>query len=74
MRAGSGLEGALGLRAKRDESAVGGGGAFGGRSAANAPYHGTEFALEEGDSRTGTVALSYDVQYRTAESDPETAL
>ena len=71
---GSGLDDTLDLIAKEVEIAVDGAGDFGGRSVGNATYTGTEFALEEGDSRTGTVALSYDVQYRTAESDPETAL
>lgn len=71
---GSGLDDTLDLIAKEVEIAMEGAGNFGSRSIGSATYTGTEFALEEGDSRTGSVALTFDVQYRTAESDPETAL
>ena len=71
---GAGLDDTLDAIAVEVEIAMNGEGDFGGRTVGSATYTGTEFALEEGDSRTGTVALTFEVQYRTAESDPETAL
>ena len=71
---GSGLDDTLDLIAKEVEIAIDGAGDYGGRSIGTATYTGTEFALEEGDSRTGSVAMTWEIQYRTAESDPETAL
>ena len=71
---GTGLDDTLDLIAKEVEIAIDGAGDYGGRTVGNATYPGTDFGLEEGDSRTGFVAMTWDVQYRTAESDPETAL
>ena len=71
---GTGLDDTLDAIAVEVEIAINGEGDFGGRTVGSATYTSTEFSLEEGDSRTGPVALSFEVQYRTAESDPETAL
>ena len=71
---GTGLDDTLDLIATEVEIAIDGAGDYGGRTVGNATYTGTDFGLEEGDSRTGFIAMTWEVQYRTAESDPETAL
>ncbi len=71
---GSGLDDTLDLIAVEVEIAIDGAGDFSSKTVGNATYTGTDFGLEEGDSSTGFVAMTWEVQYRTAESDPETAL
>ncbi len=71
---GAGLDDTLDLIALEVEIAIDGAGDFGGRSVGGAIYAGTDFVLEEGDSRTGLIVMRWEIQYRTAWSDPGVAL
>ncbi len=71
---GSGLDDTLDTIAKEVEIAIDGAGNFSSMTVGNATYTGTEFGLDEGDSRTGFISMTFEIQYRTSESDPETAL
>jgi len=71
---GSGLDDTLDLIGVEVEIAIDGEGDFGGRTVGTATYTGASFGLEEGDSRTGFISMRWDIQYRTTESDPETAI
>ncbi len=71
---GAGLDDALDLISLEVEIAIDGAGTFGGRSIGGAVYRGADFVLEDGDSRTGAVTMRWEIQYRTAWSDPGVAL
>ena len=71
---GAGLDDTRDLIALEVEIAIDGAGNFGGRSIGGAIYAGTDFVIEEGDSRTGLIVMRWEIQYRTAWSDPGVAL
>ncbi len=71
---GSGLDDTLDTIAKEVEIAIDGAGNFSGKTVGGATYTGTDFGMDEGDSRTGFISMTFDIQYRTTESDPETAI
>ena len=71
---GADLDDTLDLIALEVEIAINGAGNFGGRSIGGAIYAGTDFVIEEGDSRTGLIVMRWEIQYRTAWSDPGVAL
>ena len=71
---GANLDDTLDQIALEVETAIDGAGDFGGRSVGNSIYVGTDLVLEEGDSRTGLIILQWNVQYRTAFSNPGVAL
>ena len=71
---GSGLDDTLDLIASEVEVAIDGAGNYGGLTVGNATYTGTEINIDEGESRTGSIAMTWEVQYRTAESNPDIAL
>ena len=71
---GSGLDDTLDTIAVEVEIAIDGEGDFSGKSVGNATYTGADFGLDEGDSRTGFISMTFEITFRTAESDPETAI
>ena len=71
---GSGLDDTLDLIASEVEVAIDGAGNYGGLTIGSATYTGTEISIDEGESRTGSIAMTWEVQYRTAESNPDIAL
>ena len=71
---GSGLDDTLDTIAVEVEIAIDGEGDFSGKTVGNAIYTGADFGLDEGDSRTGFISMTWEIQFRTAESDPETAI
>ena len=71
---GSGLDDTLDLIASEVEVAIDGAGDYGGLTVGNATYAGTEVDIAEGESSIGSIAMTWEVQYRTAESNPDIAL
>lgn len=71
---GDGLDETLDQIASEVEPAIFNQGDFGGVLVGSPEYIGADFALDEGDSRTGYIAMSWEMLYRTPANDPETSV